>query len=198
MLYGYNNIIRLPTYAESKKENKKIIIDTKKKLVNIQKNNNNINCVCQHLISWKNLLQIRKKFPNRFQKEFYYFSLKYIQTFQNEEVKNEFVCKSCGELLDIRNFVKGGSYDKNDRFIPNITPDNQVLINLEDDPIYSKYGLTILYIDRILEDISNNVGLFYFVGQKKIIKIRRRNLIKKQLIYYYLNIIVYNQFTMKE
>jgi hypothetical protein len=128
--------------------------------------------ICQHNITWQMLINSREKNSTRFQKELYDFMQQYV--FENKE--QEFICKSCGYILNIKNYVADGFYDEEEgRFKAlNISMD----IPLEDIIEYEKVNKTLKTVDKILEKICSIGGIVYYVGATTTIKWRRKNIIK--------------------
>lgn len=134
--------------------------------------NNNI-YICQHNITWDRIYNMRKRFPNKFGNLLYDF----ISQYAIETKNGNFICKSCNTMLNIKNSILDGKYDKEtDKFIMFNSP---ILIPLEEVPYYEKYRLSIKNIDKLIERIASISNLNYYIGNTLSYKIRRRPVIKR-------------------
>jgi hypothetical protein len=153
------------------------IID--KKIIDIYKSNNQSQydnvfntSRCQHEIEWKELNKIKKVFVNKYNENL----TKFIQDYAIETDELDFVCKSCGRLLEIRQFVEDGKFnDSQQKFITNYAPMD---VPLEDLREYQKYDRTIKIIEKLIDRISLITKVNVFVGNSYANRIRRRHLVK--------------------
>lgn len=166
-----SDLIKLP---EFKNLNKKInIIDLDKydtKPVILEKDKQLT--ICQHYITWDNIMKMNRRKLNEFNQAVFDFVKKYIK--ENEE--GDYICKSCGEMVSIKKFVYEGSYDKSSGSF--ITTSIALDIPLEELPEYEKFQKSIKNIDKIIEKICYNSNLTYYVGSGYAIKIRRKMMVR--------------------
>jgi hypothetical protein len=128
--------------------------------------------VCQHLITWENISELRKKNPNKYADMLYAFIEKYVV----ENNEHEYVCKSCGYQLNIKRYIIDGVYDDDtERFITFSMP---MEVPLEDIPEYEKYTAAIRNIDKLIEKIASIANIPYFLGTSPSTKWRRKAVIK--------------------
>jgi len=128
--------------------------------------------ICQHNISWAQIMALRKKDPNRYTNMLYAFIEKYVI----ESSDHEYVCKSCGFQLNIKKFITDGVYDDEaDRFITFSTPMD---VPLEDIPEYEKYIIAIRNIDKLIERVATISNIPYFLGSAPTIRWRRKGVTK--------------------
>lgn len=128
--------------------------------------------ICQHFVTWSNILLQRKVSDAKYVDMLYEF----MQTFVVENEDYDYVCKSCGSLLDIKKYVSEGTYDEaTQRFIPYSIPMN---ISLEDLPEYRKYNIVIRNIDNLINRIAENINIPYLIGSSLTQKINRTTMVK--------------------
>ena len=125
--------------------------------------------LCQHTISWNNLLRYKKNNPNKFNQELYNFIKKYV----TENRENDFVCKSCYQLVDLRKYtteIYPGS--------ESIAISYGLETELDTIPEYVKYTKAIKNMDKLIEKICYGSNISYFVGSAQQTKFRRQEVIK--------------------
>ena len=125
--------------------------------------------ICQHIISWNTIMKYRKSDPNKFNQDLFDFINKYV--IENKE--KDFICKSCFQLIDIRNYTTA-IYSGSDSFVVSFGLDTE----LETIPEYTKYSKSIKNMDKILERITYASSINYFVGTSLDVKYRRQEIIK--------------------
>jgi hypothetical protein len=175
IFYGLSgDIIKL----EKIKDNKplkfyilKINLSTNKKKSNDEIILENINAICQHNISWNELSEKRKDNPLKYSDMLYEF----VQQYVIENTEQEFVCKSCGELLNIKKFVNDIAHDEDGNLV---VLSSLMTVPLEDIPEYEKYKQSIRNIDKIIEKIASIINLPYFVGPSNNVKWKRKAVTK--------------------
>ena len=125
--------------------------------------------LCQHIISWNNLMKFKRNNPNKFNQELYNFIKKYII----ENNVNDFICKSCYQLVDLR------------KYTTEIYPGSESIVisygletELETISDYVKYTKAIKNMEKIIEKITYSANLLYFIGSGLQIKLRRQEIIK--------------------
>lgn len=130
------------------------------------------NSKCQHENEWKEVAKLRSQGLNKYNSAMTQFIEKYVF----ETVELDFICRICGQLLPIKQYVQDGSFDNNtQRFIPVYVP---IDIPLEDIREYQKYRLTIRYLDSLINRISLITGTNMLVGQHIQIQQKRKALVK--------------------
>lgn len=168
--------IKLPIAPSATNKNIPVIKLTKnKKKVDIMEidmlESEKYSAICQHNVDWDNISALRKKNPNKFSELLFEF-------FQQYVVKNyegDFVCKSCGILVDIKNYVIDGSYDSDGRFV---SFSIQMDIPIEDIPGYEKYKTSIRNMEKIVEKVASITNVKSLTGATTTIKGRIRRIIK--------------------
>lgn len=178
VLYGIEgNVIKLPTFNDKILEsiNNTIVVDLSKidetgKIISKEI----INGICQHNISWSDLNIIRKKDYANYHKRLY----DYIQQYVILNTLEEYICKSCGYLIDIDRFIQDGVFDGERGFVTFTMPMDT---NLEDIEEYARLNFTLKVMDKNMEKIASSVGIPYFVGSSSTIKWRRKGIIKNTI-----------------
>ena len=178
----FGEVIKLPNAPEVKKDKipsviiRKQFADSKliKKITKKEDEDEEtaiITAVCQHFVTWDNISAIRKKNPNQFAKLLFEFMFQYI--IQNHE--DDFICKSCGSLVNIKNYVLDGAYDEGGSFISfSMTMD----VPLEDIFEYEKYKPSIRNIEKLTEKVAYVANINSLVGKSSTIKSRIRRIVK--------------------
>lgn len=130
---------------------------------------------CQHVLTWQEIMIHRKKNALMFEKKMHEFMQQYVT--QNSET--EYVCKSCGIVLYINNYVADGFYDDAEGKFRTLG----IIIDvpLEEIPEYKKIDKTIKTIDRILEKIASISNIAFYIGNVNIVKWRRK-IINKNVV----------------
>lgn len=175
----FGEIIKLPSYEPKKDRNvhtikikQDFIIDT---VVPEKTEAEKVGAICQHFVTWDNIVSIKKKSPTDYGNMLYDFINQYVM----ENNDQDYVCKSCGTQLNIKKYVTDGVYDKDtDRFMTFNMP---MEIPLEEIPEYEKYKTAIRIIDKQLENIASIASLPFYVGSSTTIKSRRKGIVKSVL-----------------
>ena len=178
ILYGIEgNIIKLPEF------DKKLLLDNNNSVViDLSKidekgkeiNKEIIDGICQHNISWNDLNMIKKNNYADYHKRLYEFIQKYVIT----NTQEEYICKSCGFLIDIDRYIQDGVFDSEKGFVTFTMPMDT---NLEDIEEYARLSFTLKVMDKNMEKIASSVGIPYFVGSSSTIKWRRKGVIKNTI-----------------
>lgn len=169
-LQNFNDIIKLPEIEISKKKKREIILNITDTDTNILILDQNFTR-CYHLEKWKKILSLSKK-TEEFTQAIFDFAKQY--NIINKD--GLYVCKSCGELLNIEKYIVIGTYnDELDTFLTTAVGVNQ---NLEDVDAYAKYGRTIRNIDKNIEKLGYNTSNIIYIGNNSIVKLRRRLMVK--------------------
>ena len=128
--------------------------------------------ICHHYIKWIALGKVSKKNDEELNQSIFDFVKQYVKT--NE--RNEYICKSCSELLDLKKYVYEGTYVAElDTFQTTSLAVNQ---KLEDMPKYAKYTRTIRNIEKNIEKICHVLNLTYYIGNTPVVRLRRKMIIK--------------------
>ncbi|AYV82382.1 MAG: hypothetical protein Homavirus41_1, partial [Homavirus sp.] len=174
----YGDVIKIPSYNEThNKSDYEIWINVAKKDEAISRKllddegAEMYGAICQHNITWDNLTALRKKNPNKFNELLVEFIYQYI--IQNNE--DDFICKSCGTLINLKKYVLDGAFDDEGRYTTFSTP---MQIPIEDIPEYEKYKPSIRNIDKIIERLAS-ISNLHFLLEKTV---RQKNPIKLRII----------------
>ena len=128
--------------------------------------------ICNHYLKWNQLGKISRKNDEVLNQAIFDFVKQYVRV--NE--RGDYVCKSCGEMLNLKKYVYEGTYVKElDTFL---TTNLSVSQNLHEIPKYSKYTRSIRNIEKNIEKICYTINLSYYLGNTPIIKLRRKMVIK--------------------
>ena len=168
------DIIMLPEYKPTKKS-KLEVIKLPKNMDILHKTMTEtvvqVNAICQHNITFDNLMAIRKKEPNKFNDMLFAFFLQYV----DKTYDGQYICKSCSALVNIGNFVQEGSYDDEGHFLSfNVT----INVPLEDIPEYEKYKSSIRNLGKIVERFASIFKINTLVGSSNSIKTKIRQIVK--------------------
>jgi len=129
-----------------------------------------IGAICQHNISWDRIMGIRRSNPAKFSDLIYNF----LNQYATITVEEDYVCKSCGGLLDVKNYVNDGSF-QDGKFVMYNSPINIPLENIIE---YEKFKLTIRNLDKLIESFSIIANITYLIGTWTTQRIRRRSIVK--------------------
>lgn len=117
------------------------------------------NRTCQHFIDWNSMRN--ESNTERRETVIYEFIKKFaVQVFNEERVKHV-VCKSCGTILNISNYLVDGQYDSAGNYITFYSVRS---INLRDTARYGNLPKMIDYLDNALQLICENLGLNQYSG----------------------------------
>jgi len=163
-------IIKIPVSQLIKKKDATIILGLVEDDINLEGITSQP--ICNHYIKWMHLGKISRKRDEELNQAIFDFVKQYVKT--NE--KNEYICKSCSEQLDLKKYVYEGTYvPELDVFL---TTSLAVSTKLHEIPKYSKYTRTIRNIEKNIEKICYIMNLQYYIGNTPIIKLRRKMIIK--------------------
>ncbi len=164
------NIIKIPTAKLIKKKDGIIILGQKEEHIDLE--SISTQPICLHYIKWLQLGKISRKNDEILNQAIFDFVKQYVKT--NE--RNEYICKSCSELLDLKKYVYEGTYVAElDTFL---TTNLAISSKLESLPKYEKYTRTIRNIEKNIEKICYTMNLQYYIGNTPTIKLRRKMVIK--------------------
>lgn len=169
------DIIKLPLYNgkqqpniyhirldKTRKSDKKAIIETNK----IEHG-----AICQHYITWDNISAQRTKNPNQFSELLFGFFQQYVD--KNHE--DDYVCKSCGVLINLKNYVLDGTYDDDGRFV---SLSMTMQVQVEDIPGYEKYKSAIRNIEKTIDRLASISNIKTLTGASTTIKNRVQKIVK--------------------
>ncbi len=162
--------IKLPVLTLDKYKKNIVVLGQKEIDVSEEMTKRNLP-ICQHYIKWNNIKKISKN-TDVFTQEVFNFIKQYLKT--NE--RGDYICKSCNELLQVRNYVSETYYsEEDDAYIASsITIDQR----LEDISKYSKYLRVIRNIDKNIEKFAYSVNLSNYLGNTIVSKLKRKAIIK--------------------
>jgi hypothetical protein len=127
---------------------------------------------CQHEIEWNTIQKLKFQNLNKYNSELTQF----IEKYAIETTLLEFICKICGQMLSIRQYVQDGKFDNNtQKFLTAYIPMD---IPLEEIKEYTKYKLTIRYLDILINRFSLITGTNMLVGSSNQVKQKRKALVK--------------------
>jgi len=127
---------------------------------------------CEHEIEWNELLKLKKDNLNKYNSEVTQF----IEKFALETTQLDFVCRICGQILPLKQYVQDGSFDNNtQRFVTAYLP---LDVPLEEIKEYSGYKLTIRFLDLLISRISLITGTNMLVGPTTQIRQKRKGIVK--------------------
>ena len=164
------DIIKLPFSSVIKKKDN--IIRLGKEIDMIDLSILSIQPICHHYIKWMELGKVSRKNDTELNQLIFDFVKQYVKT----NARNEYVCKSCSELLDLKKYVYEGTYVAElDTFLTTNLATN---LHLHEIPKYAKYSRTIRNIEKNIEKICYATNLSYYIGNTPVIKLRRKIIIK--------------------
>lgn len=165
-----------PDFKVSSKflKNNEEIIDIDIGLENFD-TNEHINGVCQHIISWDKIAELKKKNDLRYSDLVYEFIQQYVEI----NPAQDFICKSCKSSINIKRYILDGAFDNSTQSY--VTFSVQVDAPLEDFPEYEKFKTSIKSLDKIIDRISSIINFQGLFGSSYTNKAKRKNIIKETL-----------------
>lgn len=116
--------------------------------------------ICQHNIEWK---QIRLMHTKGASSEFLNITLlntkisAFIDKYVANTDDNDFICKSCSDLINIKHYIKDGYFDNSQqKYVSFYVP---LDVELESLPEYSTYGTLINNMKNILDKFALMTGI---------------------------------------
>jgi hypothetical protein len=166
-----NNLIKLPILK--RKPNDRVMIKVGYEEIDVSLELSNVIIpICNHYIKWANINKLYKSRTSNFSQIIFDFTQQYVKTNSN----NDYICKSCNEMLYLQKFVQEGSYDKeSDQFL---TTSLIVTERFEDNPKYSKYLRVIRNLEKNIEKVAVTINLLSFIGNDASTKLRRKTIVK--------------------
>jgi hypothetical protein len=178
----FGDVIKMPTYK--KKQIKEIPLITVKlegkQVQNVVEEEEVVDdiitydAICEHNHTWDTINAMRKKYPNKFNKLLFEFIYQYVVTNTNDD----YICKSCGTEINLKNYVKDGVYDSENKFVSYSTA---MSTPLEEVPEYEKYNASIRSIDKMIDRLSSVSNIAMFSGATAEIKSRRKEITKNTI-----------------
>jgi hypothetical protein len=163
-------LIKLPSININK--NKLNIIKLGKQEIEISNESMAYNIpICYHYVKWIIINKMSKK-TDDFNQAIFNFVKQYIKI----NLYGDYICKSCGEGVQIRKFVFEGTYiAETDTFL---TTSMAVYQQLDEIPKYTKYLKTIRNIEKNIEKFAYSIDLVSYLGNDPAIKSKRKVIIK--------------------
>ena len=137
--------------------------------------NEHINGVCQHIISWDKIGELKKQNDLRYSDLVYEFIQQYVEINPTQD----FICKSCKSSINIKRYILDGSFDNVTQSY--ITFSVQVDTPLEDFPKYEKLKTSIKNLDKIIDRICSIIHFQGLFGSSYTNRSKRKNIIKDTL-----------------
>ena len=177
MIFGIlGKVKKLPVVKQNNKDTSKYIIVPYDDTSQLTNNEEELELFeCQHVIDWNNTKRMKNKDPNKYNESIYNFVNKYVTSDSSNHYKQQFICKSCNQILEVEYIIS-------DVFDSNTTGFNiqiETHKNLNEIKEYAKYSYLIKNIDKIVERIARINNFTIYIGNEKINKIRRQDIIKQ-------------------
>nr|URM62293.1 hypothetical protein [Mimivirus sp.] len=113
---------------------------------------------CKHESEWNEINKIKTQNLNKYNSQMTLF----IEKFSLETTQLDYVCKICGQILPLKQYVQDGSFDNNtQKFVTAYVPSD---IPLEEIREYTKYKLSIRYLDALINRVSLITSTNMLVG----------------------------------
>lgn len=179
IFYGLiGDIIKLPVIPKPEHPGYELI-QVKKKGLGKEKHDDNLleldqTAMCQHNLAWDQLVGARRSNISKFPDMLYNFITQYV--IKNYE--NDYICRSCSTLVDLRDYVTDGSFDSDGRFVSYSVPFD---VPIEDIPEYAKYKVSIRNIEKITEKLGAISNINTLTGTSRATKSRIRQIVKDVL-----------------
>jgi hypothetical protein len=193
----YGNVIKLPIVPKKKPPSipivkikpdfkilSKVIENNKKSAeeqididleLDIPDTNEHINGICQHIISWDKIGELKKQNDLRYSDLVYEFIQQYVEI----NPAQDFICKSCKSSINIKRYILDGAFDNSTQSY--VTYSVQVDAPLEDFPEYEKLKTSIKSLDKIIDRISSIIKFQGLFGSSYTNRSKRKNIIKDTL-----------------
>ena len=122
-------------------------------------------------IHYKKLLEINKLKEHRTQ------LTEFIEQYARTTDTNEFICKSCNDIIDLRNYIIQGTFNEEvDKFI--ITTDPLKKKKLTELDKYNKYPRSYKEINKSFERLVKYANIERFIGATSFKDLERKYIIK--------------------
>lgn len=127
---------------------------------------------CKHENEWNELRHLMKVNLNKYNEA----ATKFMDIYALETTELDFVCKICGQVLPVKQFVQDGTFDNNtQKFITAYVP---LDIPLQEMNEYKKYPNIISYIDGKISQLSLITNTNMLVGNTAPVRQKRKGLVK--------------------
>ena len=135
-----------------------------------KKYNKSDNYICEHVLRRKDIDYLKYLFLKNSSGK---FSDKYFKNYisENDKFTNKFhqsidndhftVCKSCGEMIQVKYELNSGRYDSYGTYTSDLAP---IIENMSDILIYNKNPLLVKYISNYIENMGNIFQLSFSGG----------------------------------
>lgn len=133
---------------------------------------NHINAVCQHIITWDKLNEIKKQNETKYSTLVYEFIQQYVDVSPDQD----YICKSCKSSINIKKYIQDGQFDNQTQNYVSFSI--QMDVNIEDLPEYEKYKTSIRNIEKIIERLASIFNLQALKGSMYMIRSKRRTIVK--------------------
>lgn len=115
---------------------------------------------CQHFLTWEKIKKMDKLSPL-----YDTMIFNYIKQFATQDIAGEntlaYVCRSCQSILNIKNYIIGGQFDKSGNYI---TSYSSLYTSLSDLPRYKEYEEVIDFTERRIEKIAELLDITAYLG----------------------------------
>jgi len=173
---GLNSeLIKIPSYKGDKRKEAVILIKKQEYLTGEADGEVDElfeSSLCQHQISWNNINIHKKKDPNKFTQLLFEFTKKFVV----ENKDNDFICKSCSQLVDIKSYI-GDSFENASGLSISVSLET----SLENIAEYEKYNKAIKNMDKIVEKLAYVSDIKYYLGNTPTNKYHRQDVIKNTI-----------------
>jgi len=163
-------LIELPVIKREKIKSSVIELGKVEIDVSLEMSGKNL-AICNHWVKWGQINKISKS-----SEEFNQAIFDFVKQYVDISDKNDYICKSCGETVQIQKYVSEASFTPEGDTI--ITTSPIVNQNLEQIPKYSKFLKTIRNIEKNIEKFAYSIDLVSYVGNTPVIKLRRKMIVK--------------------
>ncbi len=133
---------------------------------------NHINAVCQHIITWDKLNEIKKQSETKYSTLVYEFIQQYVDVSPDQD----YICKSCKSSINIKKYIQDGQFDNQTQNFVSFSI--QMDVNIEDLPEYEKYKTSIRNIEKIIERLASIFNIQALKGSMYMIRSKRRTIVK--------------------
>lgn len=127
---------------------------------------------CQHENEWNEIMKLQKQNINRYNTEI----IQFMEKFVIETDNTLFICRVCGQVLPMKQYVQDGKFDNNtQKFITAYVPLDVPLYELKE---YAKYKFIINFLDHLVTRMSLITGTNMLSGPNPNTKQRRKGVVK--------------------
>lgn len=138
----------------------------------IDNTNEYINAVCQHVISWDKIGELKKMNDAKYSDLIYEFYQQYIDI----SAEQDYVCKSCKSAINVKKFILDGVFDNSIQSY--VTYSVKMDVNIEDLPKYEKYKMSIRNIEKIIERMGSIFNIQGLNGNTYSVRSKRKAIVK--------------------